>query len=72
MATMIATTYLENRYVDRAKLNTLLQHLFGQSYSVVASGETISVEASRELTQAEKDSVTWNKRPAEAGGGMAA
>lgn len=37
MATMIATTYLENRYVDRAKLNTLLQHLFGQSYSVVVS-----------------------------------
>ncbi|KAI1179908.1 hypothetical protein F4777DRAFT_404221 [Nemania sp. FL0916] len=30
-------SYLEGRYVDRAKLNALLQTLFGQSYSVVVS-----------------------------------
>lgn len=30
----MVTTYLEARYVDRAKLNGLLQALFGQSYSV--------------------------------------
>ena len=65
----MATTYLETRYVDRAKLDGLLQSLFGQSYSVMASatfkgdakisfantpqvsGDTISVEASRELTE---------------------
>ncbi|KAH6717630.1 hypothetical protein BKA61DRAFT_670054 [Leptodontidium sp. MPI-SDFR-AT-0119] len=47
----MTTTYLETRYVDRAKLNQLLQALFGQSYTVVASGDTISVEASRELTE---------------------
>ncbi|KAI1645251.1 uncharacterized protein F4817DRAFT_344178 [Daldinia loculata] len=61
MATMMVTTYLETRYVDRAKLNELLQALFGQNYSVVASGDTISVEASRELTEAEKNSVSRNK-----------
>ena len=65
----MTTTYLETRYVDRAKLNELLQALFGQSYTVVVSaalqgitqvsfanpsqvsGDTISVEASRELTE---------------------
>ncbi|KAI1418439.1 hypothetical protein F5Y13DRAFT_149173 [Hypoxylon sp. FL1857] len=57
------TTYLETRYVDRAKLNQLLQALFGQSYSVVASGSTICVEEARELTEAEKNSVSVNKRP---------
>ncbi|KAN0120321.1 hypothetical protein V8E51_002529 [Hyaloscypha variabilis] len=57
----MVTTYLETRYVDRAKLNELLQALFGQSYKVVVSGDTISVEASRELTEVEKNSVTRNK-----------
>jgi hypothetical protein len=33
----MVTTYLETRYVDRAKLNELLQALFGQSYTVVVS-----------------------------------
>ncbi|PMD30997.1 hypothetical protein L207DRAFT_591936 [Hyaloscypha variabilis F] len=47
----MVTTYLETRYVDRAKLDELLQALFGQSYKVVVSGDTISVEASRELTE---------------------
>ena len=65
----MVTTYLETRYVDRAKLNELLLALFGQSYKVVVSaalqgmtqvsfanasqvsGDTISVEASRELTE---------------------
>ncbi|KAH8790916.1 hypothetical protein F5882DRAFT_460503 [Hyaloscypha sp. PMI_1271] len=47
----MVTTYLETRYVDRAKLNELLQALFGQSYTVVVSGDTISVEASRELIE---------------------
>ncbi|KAF3764538.1 hypothetical protein M406DRAFT_330872 [Cryphonectria parasitica EP155] len=45
------TTYLETRYVDRAKLNDLLQGLFGQEYSVESSGDTISVEAPRALTE---------------------
>jgi hypothetical protein len=38
----MATTYLETRYVDRAKLNELLQALFGQSYTVVV-GATLLV-----------------------------
>lgn len=55
------TTYLEMRYVDRVKLNELLRALFRQNYSVMAFGETISVEASRELTEVEKKSVSSNK-----------
>ena len=65
----MVTTYLETRYVDRAKLNELLRALFGRSFTVVVSaalqgmnqvsfahtsqvsGDTISVEASRELTE---------------------
>ncbi|KAI8630294.1 hypothetical protein F5Y19DRAFT_429568 [Xylariaceae sp. FL1651] len=58
----MATSYLETRYVDRAKLNALLQTIFGQSYNVVASGDTIAVEGYRELTEAEKNSVSLNKR----------
>ncbi|KAI1212578.1 uncharacterized protein F4807DRAFT_457376 [Annulohypoxylon truncatum] len=57
----MVTSFLETRYVDRVKLDELLQSLFGQSYSVAASGETISVEASRELTEAEKNSVSRNR-----------
>ncbi len=34
-------TYLEDRYVDRAKLDALLQSLFGQSYSVVVCASII-------------------------------
>ncbi|KAI0383444.1 hypothetical protein F5Y04DRAFT_25776 [Hypomontagnella monticulosa] len=64
MATVMVTTYLETRYVDRVKLDELLQDKFGQNYSVVYSGETVSVEAPRELTEAEKNSVSQNKRPA--------
>jgi hypothetical protein len=33
----MVTTYLETRYVDRAKLNELLQALFRQSYKVAVS-----------------------------------
>jgi hypothetical protein len=33
----MTTTYLETLFVDRAKLNELLQALFGQSYTVVVS-----------------------------------
>lgn len=65
----MVTTYLESRYVDRAKLNALLQGLFGQDYTTEVSnysikyltqvllvdasqisGDTISIEASRQLT----------------------
>ncbi|KAI0442353.1 hypothetical protein F4803DRAFT_519713 [Xylaria telfairii] len=50
-ANEMVTSFLETRYVDRVKLNTLLQTLFGQKYSVVVSGDTISVEGYRELTE---------------------
>lgn len=33
----MVTTYLESRYVDRAKLNALLQGLFGQGYTTEVS-----------------------------------
>lgn len=33
----MVTTYLESRYVDRAKLNALLQGLFGQGCAVQVS-----------------------------------
>lgn len=66
----MVTTYLQSRYVDRAKLNALLQSLFGQSYTTEVgthciqpvakiqlvdasqiAGDTISIEASRQLTE---------------------
>ncbi|KAI1196231.1 hypothetical protein F5X97DRAFT_220214 [Nemania serpens] len=53
----MVTSYFGNRYVDRVKLNALLQKIFGQNYNVVVTDDTISVEGNRALTEAEKDSV---------------
>ncbi|KAI0550439.1 hypothetical protein F4679DRAFT_202571 [Xylaria curta] len=57
----MVTSYLEARYVDRVKLNALLQKIFGQSYNVEVSGDTISVEGHRALTEVEVNSVSRNK-----------
>ncbi|KAI1737672.1 hypothetical protein F4680DRAFT_203521 [Xylaria scruposa] len=51
LQTKMVTSYLEARYVDRAKLDALLQRIFGQSYNVEVSGDTISVEGHRALTE---------------------
>ncbi|KAI0399415.1 hypothetical protein F4802DRAFT_589607 [Xylaria palmicola] len=49
--TEMVTSFLEARYVDRAKLNTLLQALFRQRFNVVVSGDTVAVEGPRALTE---------------------
>lgn len=36
----MVTSYFGNRYVDRVKLNALLQKIFGQNYNVVVSAHT--------------------------------
>ncbi|KAI0415694.1 hypothetical protein F5X98DRAFT_376451 [Xylaria grammica] len=47
----MVTSFLEERYVDRTKLDKLLQTAFGQEYTVAVSGDTISVEGYRALTE---------------------
>ncbi|RSL87299.1 hypothetical protein CEP51_002283 [Fusarium floridanum] len=55
----MAFTRLEARYIDRDKLDTLLRKEFGSDYGVEAQGDVIEINASRQLTEAEVQSVTW-------------